>query len=200
MGIFPLLSLAFDSRFLSLECCWEASLKLYKIFKCLFPLLVKQTNMTWSITWFWRFHWVKLYFFACSQAAPSQPVDFCHWTDLLLLSRNQELGGYMCAFPVRLLWVAEHPLNCLQLYLTKTPGLKWAISVLWISVGAHLEGSEESLGCVHFCYSCNLCRDVTPSPVMWDHFWKTLSSHVFYTNPFSVSGQSTNAMKNVIYW
>lgn len=31
--------------------------------------------------------------------------------------------------------------------------------------------------------------------MMRDHFWKTLCSHIFYTNTFSVSGQGTNATK-----
>lgn len=147
------------------------------------------------MTWFWRCSWVKLYFSVYSQAAPSYPVAFCHRNYLLLLSRNQELGGYICPFPVRLLWVAQgssgfsQPLNYLQLYLVKTPGLKWGIFVVWISIRVYLEGSKESLGCVNFCYSCNLCRDVTPSQVLWDHFWKTLFSHLLYKSFFCIRSE-----------
>lgn len=91
------------------------------------------------------------------------------------LSQNQELGGYVCPFPMQLLWVAQgssgfrHPLNYLQVYLSKHLVLNGEIFVLLITIGAHLEGSEESLGCVHFCYSRCLFGDVTPSQMMWHH-------------------------------
>lgn len=200
MGIFPLLSLAFDSE--SLKFGREASVKLYK--SCLLPLLLKQTNLTWSITWVWRCSWVKLYFFVCVHRL-LPPGLWISATGFVYCS-CLEIRSWVGASVLSLLWGAQgsrglrHPLNNLQLYWTKTPGLKWEMFVVWISVGAHWEGYEESLVCFHFYYCCSLCRDVTPSQMMWAHFWKTLCSHIFYTNSFSVSGQSTNAMKNGIYW